>query len=105
MSDSIVVLARLYPAEGRQQDLLDAIAPTFAAIHAEEGCQLFAAHSASDGTVVLIEKWESRAALDAHGRGGAVRALRSARAEFEARPAQVELLTPSPPGATAKGRL
>jgi quinol monooxygenase YgiN len=32
------------------------------AVHAEEGCLLYAIHAASDGTVVMIEKWAEPAA-------------------------------------------
>ena len=47
-------------------------------MHAEPGCLLYAIHDADDGTITMIEKWESVADLDAHGSGPAVAALQAA---------------------------
>jgi quinol monooxygenase YgiN len=105
MSDTVVVMARLYPAEGQLPAMLDAIARTIGSIHAEDGCELFAAHTAPDGTVVLIERWRSKEALAAHAAGSAVQAMREARAPFEARPGAVEVLAAAPFGDPAKGAL
>lgn len=105
MNSKVVVMARLYPAEGQLAAMLDAIAHTVGAVHAEDGCELFAAHTAPDGTVVLIERWASQQALAAHAAGPAVQAMRTARAPFEARPGTVEVLAATGFGDPAKGTL
>jgi len=102
---AVVVVARLFPKEGATSRMLEALASAAAAIHAEPGCELYAAHSAPDGTIVIIEKWSSREALDAHLAGEPVKASRAARTDFEAAPPHVEVLTPAPAGDAARGAL
>ena len=74
---AVVVVAVFTPLDGRTGDLRDALRAGIEATHAEPGCLLYAIHDADDGTITMIEKWESRAALDAHATGEAI-ALASA---------------------------
>ena len=65
---SVVVVATITPIEGHLQQVLDALAVTVPLVHEEPGCELYAAHS--DGkTVVMVERWASREALDVHSAG------------------------------------
>ena len=73
---SVVVVAVFSPLEGRRPELRAALRAGIAAAHAERGCLLYAIHDADDGTIVMIEKWESRADLDAHAEGAAIDGLR-----------------------------
>ena len=53
----------------------------------------------------MIEKWDSREALDAHAAGPAVKALQAAVAELLARPTTVTTMTPLPAGTAEQGEL
>ena len=69
----VVVTAVFRPTPGRKDDLVEALRTTMPAVHAERGCLLYAIHDAEDGTITMIEKWDSAEDLDAHGSGPAVR--------------------------------
>jgi quinol monooxygenase YgiN len=74
-------------------------------VHEEEGCQLYAIHDAEDGTITMIEKWDSREALAAHAAGSAVKALGAAVAGLVAGPATVTTMDPLPAGTPEQGEL
>lgn len=102
---SIVAIARLFPKPGHTADLLAALEAASPAIHAEQGCELYAGHEAPDGTIVMIEKWTTQADLDAHLAGEPVRVYREARAPFEAQRPQLEILVPAGYGDPERGAL
>ena len=104
-SGAIVVTAIFHPAEGSREAVLAALEPAITAVHGEPGCLLYAIHDAPDGTIVMIEKWESVALLDAHGRSEAVAALNVALRGLVAAPTQVARLVPLPMGEESKGAL
>jgi len=62
----VVVLFRAKPGRGADAEaaFAEAVPPT----HAEEGCVAFAVHRVAGDAdrFALIERWESREALDAH---------------------------------------
>jgi quinol monooxygenase YgiN len=101
----VVVTAIFHPAEGAHDAVVAALEPAIAAVHEEPGCLLYAIHDAPDGTIVMIEKWESVALLDAHGKGQAVAALNVALTGLVAAPTAVARLVPLPTGDAAKGAL
>jgi quinol monooxygenase YgiN len=101
----VVVTAVFHPVPGRTAELIDALRATIPAVHEEEGCLLYAIHDAEDGTVTMIEKWDSREALDAHATGSAVKALQAATADLIARPTLVTTMTPLPAGTAEQGEL
>jgi quinol monooxygenase YgiN len=103
--DPIVVTAIFHPAEGSREAVLAALEPAIAAVHQEPGCLLYAIHDAPDGSIVMIEKWESVALLDAHGKGDAVAALNVSLKGLVAAPTEVARLVPLPTGDTSKGAL
>ncbi len=105
LSDPVVVTAVFYPAEGSKEAALAAVEPAIAAVHWEPGCLLYALHDAPDGTLVMIEKWESVAHLDQHGKGEAVAALHTALDPHLAAPTKVTRLVPLPTGEESKGAL
>lgn len=105
MPDTVVVTAVFAPQQGRQEEARSAILGALADVHAEAGCELYALHDAADGTLVLIEKWESVDLLDAHGRGEPVARLSGAVSGLLEKPPVVMRMTPLPGGDPAKGLL
>jgi quinol monooxygenase YgiN len=102
---TVVVTAVFQPVEGRKQELIDALTASIPAVHDEEGCRLYAIHDAEDGTITMIEKWDSREALAAHSTGAAVKALGAAVAGLVAGPTTVTRMDPLPAGTAEQGRL
>ncbi len=100
---TVVVTAVFQPLPERKDALVQALRQSMPAVHDEQGCQLYAIHDAADGTITMIEKWDSANDLAAHGSGPAVAALRQACEEFLAGPAVVTTMTPIPVG--VKGEL
>ncbi|GAA1955072.1 putative quinol monooxygenase [Agromyces allii] len=101
----VIVTAVFHPLEGHHGDLIAALRDTIPAVHAEAGCWLYAIHDAEDGTITMIEKWDSRELLDAHASGPAVAALNAAVEGFLAAPTTVTLMDPLPAGQPALGEL
>jgi quinol monooxygenase YgiN len=101
----VVVVAVFHPVEGRTDDLIAALRASIPAVHHEHGCRLYAIHNAEDGTITMIEKWDTREALAAHAAGPAVKALDAAVAELIARPTTVTMMTPLPSGTAEQGEL
>ncbi len=103
--EAVVLTAVLYPLPSKTDAALDGIRDAIAAIHAEQGCLLYAAHRAPDDTIVLVEKWATRADLEAHGSGTAVAALLARLAGLIASPSHLTELVPVPLGEASKGEL
>ncbi len=99
-----IVTAVFTPREGAKDKLIAALRGAIPAVHEEQGCELYAIHDAEDGTITMLEKWTTRADLDAHGAGPAVERLGSLIEPFLAAPAQVTKMTPLPAG-MAQGAL
>ena len=102
---TVVVTAVFHPAEGRTAELIDALRATIPAVHQEQGCRLYAIHDAEDGTITMIEKWDSREDLAAHAGSPAVKALQDAVGGFVAQPTTVTTMTPLPAGTAVQGEL
>ena len=101
----VVVTAVFHPAVGRKAELIDALRTCIPAVHEEEGCRLYAIHDAADGTITMIEKWDSAEALAAHAAGPAVKALQQGIAGLVAQPPVVTTMTPLPAGTLEQGEL
>jgi len=101
----VIVTAVFHPVEGRTAELVEALRATIPGVHEERGCRLYAIHDAEDGTITMIEKWDSREDLAAHSTGPAVGALRAAVEGLVARPATVTIMTPLPAGTAGQGEL
>lgn len=102
---TVVVTAVFHPLPGRKDDLAAAMRAGIEAVHAEEGCQLYAIHDAEDGTITMIEKWTSPEALDAHADGAAIAILNRDLEGLLAQPTDVTRMTPLPMGTEEQGRL
>ena len=102
---TVVVTAVFHPKPGKQQELAEAMRRGIAAVHTEDGCELYAIHDAEDGTITMIEKWSSAEALDTHGDSDEVKILREDVADLVEKPATVTRMTPIPAGTEAQGQL
>jgi quinol monooxygenase YgiN len=70
MSDEIAVIAVAIAQDGLADEVASSIRPCIALTRAEVGCLLYTVHNDIDNPnrFVFIERWSSRAALDAHAR-------------------------------------
>ncbi|MGY3567737.1 putative quinol monooxygenase [Sinomonas sp. RB5] len=101
----VVVTAVFHPAEGKKDQLREALRSSIPAVHEEEGCLLYAIHDAEDGTITMLEKWSTAELLDAHAKGAAVEALDAAVGPFLASPTIVTKMAPIPAGTDEQGLL
>ncbi|MEY9876190.1 quinol monooxygenase YgiN [Streptacidiphilus sp. MAP12-33] len=100
---SVVVTAVVHPNPGKLEEALAAYAKYIEAVHAEPGCELYALHT--DGSsIVVIEKWATRADLDAHAAGAVLAELGPVLDALRERPADVTVLEARPAGG-GKGAL
>ena len=98
------MVASLRARAGAEQEAAEVLLEVAAQTHAEQGCIRYAVHRGADdpARLVLIERWESREALDAHFTQPYVAAL-AQQTHLLAEPAQVWFLDPL--GDEGKGRL
>lgn len=102
---SIVIVARIRPLPEYRDEVVAAIEETIARVHAEdEGCELYALHE-TDDELVMIEKWASPEAEEAHRKSPAANAVRPRFVGKLERPLDMMVLRPRPAGAADKGAL
>jgi quinol monooxygenase YgiN len=101
---SVVVVATITPRPGEADAVRAAILAAVPQVHAEPGCELYAMHEA-DGTFVMVERWDSREALQVHGTAEALTTLGGRLRGKVAGPPEVVRLSPVPAGDPAKGAL
>ena len=99
----LVVTAIFRPAEGKREQVLAAMARVIPRVHEEEGCNLYAIQEAEDGTIAMIEHWDSGATLDAHGAAAPVADFNVELEGLLASPVEVTRYTPIPMGHARKG--
>lgn len=102
---SVVVTAIFQPAEGRRDQLVAALQKCIPAVHQEGGCLLYAIHDAADGTITMLEKWDTTEDLDQHSAGPAVETLNAAIEGLVAGPVTVTRMAPIPAGTREQGEL
>ncbi|WP_113718968.1 putative quinol monooxygenase [Arthrobacter dokdonensis] len=102
---TVIVTAVFHPLDGHTAELIKALQNTIPAVHEEAGCRLYAIHEANNGTITMIEKWDSPEQLGAHAKGSAVAALDEAVANHIASPTTVTTMTPIPAGTPELGTL
>ncbi len=101
---SVTVVAVFHPLPGHGPDVVQAFSEVSPLVHQEAGCELYAAHLEQDGdVVVMVERWSSRADLDAHAAGEPLRRLVALTADLLERPYDVWFLDPVPLGDPVKG--
>jgi quinol monooxygenase YgiN len=102
---TVVIVAVFRPVSGRAAELADALRAAIPAVHAERGCLLYAIHDAEDGTITMIEKWDSADDLQAHSTGSAVADLNAGVKDLISEPVTVTRMTPIPAGTENQGLL
>jgi len=104
MRMSVTVVAKFNPKPGMAPRIVDAFRVIAPLVHEEPGCELYAAHLEQDGdVVVMVERWASRKALDAHAEGEPLRRLNELTSDLVERPYEVWFLDPVPLGIPSKG--
>ncbi|MFG2845834.1 putative quinol monooxygenase [Kitasatospora sp. NPDC048296] len=99
-----IVIATIKTKPGRRDEVLAAFEKHTPAVHAENGCELYAVHAGTD-RVTVVEKWADQAALDAHGAGAPLAAIAAATTDALAEPLDIAVMEPFPAGGEAKGLL
>jgi quinol monooxygenase YgiN len=102
---AVVVVATIRPLPDRRAEVIAAMEAVITRTHAEdEGCLLYALHEGPD-RLVMIEKWSSREALDAHLRGPALTELARKLDGLLEAPPDIQPLQPHPAGTRGQGAL
>jgi quinol monooxygenase YgiN len=101
---SVVVVATIRPLPEHTDEVIAAFTATIPAVHAEDGCELYALHRAED-RLIMIERWASAEALAVHSKGAALAALGpQLRGKVSGAP-EVIVSHAVPAGDPAKGQL
>jgi quinol monooxygenase YgiN len=102
---SVVVVATIHPVPEHRDEVIATFVQIIAKVHAEDdGCELYALHEGGD-RLVMVEKWSSAEALDAHSRGPALAELNKELAGKVAGDIDVQVLQPHPAGTPQQGTL
>jgi quinol monooxygenase YgiN len=103
----VVVVATLHGKPDRAAEFEAAYVELVASTHNEDGCLLYALHRsvADPAELVMIERWASREALEAHRTNPAIKQFSERTAEMVAAPAVVTVYEAIPAGEHTKGRL
>src|SRR5659263_661331 len=81
MSNPVTVVAVIRARPGKGPAVIDTFREVSPLVHREPGCELYAAHLEQGGdTVVMVERWTTRADLEAHSQGAAIARGRGRRA-------------------------
>jgi quinol monooxygenase YgiN len=103
---SLVVVAVLTAKPGMGPQVIESFREVSPLVHNEAGCELYAAHLEQGGdTVVMVERWTTRADLDAHAAGAPLARLNELNAELLERPYDVWFLDPVVLGQPAQGAI
>ncbi|MGY5115114.1 putative quinol monooxygenase [Streptomyces sp. 900105755] len=97
-----VVIARLHPAPGQTQKVLDVYREFAPLVHREPGCALFALHTDSEG-VFIVEHWLTSEDFRAHVAGANLRRIRNALEPLVAAPSEIWPVESVPLGDPDKG--
>lgn len=102
---TVVVVATIHPQPEHRAEVVSLFEATIERVHREDdGCELYAMHENSD-TIVMIEKWSSKAALAAHAAAPALAELNPQLEGKLAEPTVVKVFTPHPAGTADQGAL
>lgn len=103
----VVVTALFTVKDDRVDDAIAAITDTIVATHDEAGCLAYALHRDvnAPSTLVLVERWTSQVALEAHLQQPYVAKLGAAAADLLAAPPAIHICEPIPIGDPMKGTL
>jgi len=104
---NVVVVAIFKVKEGLADDAIAALTDAITATHDEAGCLAYALHRDVNApeSLVLVERWTSQVALEAHLQQPYIAALGAKAAELLAAPPQMHICGPVPVGDPMKGVL
>ncbi len=97
-----VVIATVWPRPEKRDEVRSVLRETVAAVHQEDGCELYALHEADD-RFVFVEQWASAEALRAHSEGPALSRANARLDELTAKPSDFVVVEPVPAGDPRKG--
>lgn len=101
---SVVAVLRAKPGLGPQ--VIQSFSTVSPLVHAEHGCEFYAAHLQQVGdTVVMVERWSTKEDLDAHASGAPLTLLRQLNEGLLIRPYDVWKLDAVPLGDLSKGTI
>ncbi|MDL2264703.1 antibiotic biosynthesis monooxygenase [Synergistaceae bacterium OttesenSCG-928-I11] len=89
----IVVIARFEAKKGQRDKVVALAAPCIEATRKEAGCVSYELmlNTECAEALVFVERWESRAALDAHAKTAHLAAFKDARAPYVEGPSRLTL--------------
>lgn len=92
----ITLIAKLVAADGKADELADALGQLCAAAEEEAGLEIYSAHRAHDdeGAFYFFEMYADGDALAVHGKGDAMKAAMGALGELLAGRPEVTMMTP-----------
>lgn len=100
----IVVVATIKPKPQHSDEVLACLMESIPAVHAEQGCELYALHAADDA-LIFVEQWSSEAELVAHGDGEVIRGVQRVLEGKLAAPPEIVVAAPLIAGQARKGQL
>lgn len=96
---ALIVVAKFNPKPGAGPDIIEAFRQVIPLVHEEQGCELYAAHLENGGdTVIIVERWATREALDAHALGQPLALLNDLTGNLVTRPYDVWITDAVPLG-------
>jgi len=100
----VIIVATVTPLPEHRDEVKAAFVAAVEQVHGEDGCELYALHR-NDDRFVMIEKWASQAAVQAHGGSPALAKLGADLKGKIVGGLDVVYLEPVPAGDGAKGAL
>ncbi len=104
---NVIVVASFQAKPGSEGAVQDALRSVIEQTHLEEGCRTYALHvdNADPTKMVIIERWDDQAALNAHFTQPYMAALGEAAGSLLAAPPSIAMTTAVEAGDPAKGTL
>ena len=104
---NVIVIATFQAKPGSESAVQEALQDVIAQTHAEEGCRTYALHvsNADPAQMVIVERWDDQAALQAHFTQPYIAALGEQAGALLAEPPTVAFCSALPAGDPAKGTL
>jgi quinol monooxygenase YgiN len=103
----VFIVAEMEFAPGREEEALAVLSELCERTHAEDdGCLLYAVHrvKGEDSRAFLVEKWRSRADLEAHAAKPHVKVKQERESELFAGPSKLAFLEPTEFGIASMAR-
>ncbi len=103
----IVVVALLKLKQGTAEEAIEGFRPVIESTHLENGCRAYALHRDRNDpeTIVLVEKWDSQADLDAHFTQPHMADMGELATKLLAEPPRILFCEPMEIGDPAKGMI